>query len=98
MSKQRGPIAGIAIGAALSVLGPLVGMLITAFSLNRAFDSVKGTAVTPDNKARHLAEGISGAMNSTAIGIAVGIVGIVTLLVSLVFLLLGRKQKQDGSQ
>jgi biopolymer transport protein ExbB/TolQ len=82
--RKRKGLLGIVIGVLLTVLGPLVGLLVTVFSLHGAFDGVKGPSVAPENKARTLADGISHSMTATAIGVAVGIVGIIVLVASIV--------------
>jgi biopolymer transport protein ExbB/TolQ len=69
------------VGAVLMLLGPIVGLLLTVWSLNRSFESTKSGAIAPENKARHLADGISSGMNYTAIGIGVAIVGMICLAV-----------------
>jgi formate-dependent nitrite reductase membrane component NrfD len=51
-------------------LGTLVGLV-------KGFGAVGGESVDPSQKARILAEGIAEAMNCTALGLAVGILGII---------------------
>jgi biopolymer transport protein ExbB/TolQ len=86
------------VGAVLAVLGPVAGLLITVFSMNRAFDATSGTGIAPENKAKHLAEGISESMNATAFGIGLAIVGIVILAISAFFFVrAGNKQSATGA-
>lgn len=83
-AKRKG-LTGIVVGVALTMLGPLGGLLVTVFSLNRAFDSAKSPGVMPENKARNLAEGISESMNVTAFGVIIGIAGVLVLVGSLIY-------------
>ena len=81
----KGPLVGVIAGASGLVLAPLVGFAVTAVLLQRAFGSV--ATADPSEKARLLAEGISEAMNCTAAGLAVGVIGAIVFIVSLVILL-----------
>jgi ABC-type antimicrobial peptide transport system permease subunit len=92
MTRRKKALVGMIAGGVLAVLGPLAGVLATALSLNGAFAAVKAGAVAPEDKARHLAEGISSAMNMTAAGIALAVVGLVVLVVSAVVYARARPQ------
>ena len=89
MNPARRPsnrlLAGIVGGAATLVGAPALGVLVTAFFVQRAFAAV--ATADPSEKARLLAEAISEAMNFTIAGIVVGIVGMAVFAVSLFFLL-----------
>ncbi len=89
VTRRRGWI-GILVGIGLTALGPIAGILWTIFSLQGAFASVEGNQVPPEHKARTLADGISQSMNATLIGIAVGVIGLVTLIVSIVIVVRAR--------
>ncbi len=55
----------------------LSGLLGTVSGLITSFGAVSGESVDPSQKARILAEGISEAMNCTAFGLIVAIIGLV---------------------
>ena len=78
-------IAGIIGGAGSFVGGPTLGVVVTAFFVQRAFAAV--ATADPSEKARLLAEGISEAMNFAIAGLVVGFVGMAVFAVSLFFLL-----------
>jgi biopolymer transport protein ExbB/TolQ len=82
---QSRPLIGVVSGASVLILAPLVGFAATAVLLQRAFGNV--ATADPSEKARRLAEGISEAMNCTAAGLVVGVLGAVVFIVSLVILL-----------
>ena len=63
--------------ALLANLAMLSGLLGTVTGLIKAFGAVSGESVSPTDKARVLAQGISEAMNCTAFGLMVAIVGLV---------------------
>jgi biopolymer transport protein ExbB len=63
--------------ALLANLSMLSGLLGTVSGLIRSFGAVSGESVDPSQKARILAEGISEAMNCTAFGLIVAIIGLV---------------------
>jgi len=63
--------------ALLSNLAMLSGLLGTISGLIKSFGAVGGESVDPSQKARILAEGISEAMNCTAFGLMVAIVGLI---------------------
>lgn len=83
--RSRGTIQGMIAGGAVFVIAPVGGVLVTAILLQRAFGAV--ATADPAQKARLLAEAISNAMYSTAIGLAVGFFGAVVFVVSLVLTL-----------
>jgi biopolymer transport protein ExbB/TolQ len=84
MTAQKKGVIGIVVGVVLTVLGPVGGLLVTVLSLNRAFDATKNSGVAAENKAKELAGGISESMNATAIGIGIGLLGMVVLIVSII--------------
>ena len=92
VTAKRNAVIGIAVGAVLTVLGPLAGLLTTVFSLNRAFSASSNPSAPAEHKAKDLAEGISQSMNATAFGIIAGVVGLLVLVGSLVYLLVKNKQ------
>jgi biopolymer transport protein ExbB/TolQ len=96
MAAQKKGLIGIVVGVVLTVLGPLGGLLVTVFSLNRAFDATKNPGVAPENKAKELAGGISESMNATAIGIGIGILGMVVLIVSIVHAVRANKASRSA--
>ncbi|MBI5532401.1 MAG: MotA/TolQ/ExbB proton channel family protein [Deltaproteobacteria bacterium] len=97
--EQKKPLIGIVIGAVLTALAPLVGLLITIASVNRSFAKVEGNSVDPADKAKVLASGISSSMNATAIGIGLGALGLLVLVVSiLLFLRATTSQRQPPSE
>src|SRR5690606_19231482 len=57
-------------------LAMLCGLFGTIIGLIKAFGAVGGERVDPSQKARILAEGISEAMNCTAVGLLAGIVAV----------------------
>jgi biopolymer transport protein ExbB/TolQ len=63
--------------ALLSNLAMLSGLLGTIAGLIKSFGAVGGESVDPSQKARILAEGISEAMNCTAFGLIVAIMGLI---------------------
>src|SRR5216684_4968925 len=63
--------------ALLANLSMLSGLLGTVSGLITSFGAVSGESVDPSQKARILAEGISEAMNCTAFGLLVAIVGLI---------------------
>jgi len=88
----RGPVAGFVGG--LCLLAPGAGAaLVGVWRLVSGFGAVEGSAVAPGDKAKVLAAAISGAMDLIAVGIGVGIVGLVLAGVS-VYLLFGRRSEE----
>jgi biopolymer transport protein ExbB len=67
--------------ALLANLSMLSGLLGTVSGLIVSFGAVSGESVDPSQKARILAEGISEAMNCTAFGLIVAILGLVAFAV-----------------
>jgi biopolymer transport protein ExbB/TolQ len=67
--------------ALLANLSMLSGLLGTVSGLITSFGAVSGESVDPSQKARILAEGISEAMNCTAFGLIVAIIGLVAFAV-----------------
>src|ERR1700733_2986985 len=63
--------------ALLANLAMLCGLLGTVSGLIRSFGAVSGESVDPSQKARILAEGISEAMNCTAFGLIVALIGLI---------------------
>src|SRR5262252_2350609 len=63
--------------ALLANLAMLSGLLGTVTGLIKSFGAVAGTSVDPSQKATILANGISEAMNCTAFGLGVAIVGLI---------------------
>lgn len=63
--------------ALLANLAMLSGLLGTVTGLIMSFGAVAGESVDPSQKARVLAQGISEAMNCTAFGLLVAIVGLI---------------------
>ena len=64
----------LALFANLAMLSGLFGTIV---GLIKAFGAVGGESVDPSQKARILAEGISEAMNCTAFGLIVAIIGLI---------------------
>jgi len=67
--------------ALLANLSMLSGLLGTVSGLITSFGAVSGESVDPSQKARILAEGISEAMNCTAFGLIVAIMGLIAFAV-----------------
>ncbi len=65
-------LLGLLISAGVVFLAPVLGLLSTVLFLRGAFRDT--ASVDPSEKARFLAEGISDAMNGTALGLAISIV------------------------
>ena len=63
--------------ALLANLAMLSGLLGTVTGLIKSFGAVSGESVDPSQKARILAQGISEAMNCTAFGLIVAIMGLI---------------------
>lgn len=95
MTAQKKGLIGIVVGVVLTVLGPVGGLLVTVLMLNRSFDATKNPGVAAENKAKQLAGGISESMNATAIGIGIGILGMVVLIVSIMYAV--RANKKPGA-
>ncbi len=87
MSQRSAKIAAIA-GGAMTVLGPISGIALTALFTSRAFSTAG--SVPAEGRAAHVASGIDGAMNYTIAGSAVGVIGLVIVIASLVVLLRSR--------
>jgi len=85
--EQKKPLIGIVVGAVLTAIGPLLGLIITVVGLQRSFDQVSGGSIDPSQKATHLASGISSSMTATAVGVGVGSFGMVVVMVSLAMFL-----------
>ena len=83
MSGDRGKRStiGVWVGAALTVLGPIGGLLVSVLLNARAF--VGTSAVPVEARAQHVAQGIDGAITATLVGAAVGAFGLLLLLASL---------------
>ena len=71
ISKRTGYLA------LLANLSMLSGLLGTVSGLISSFGAVSGESVDPSQKARILAEGISEAMNCTAFGLIVALIGLI---------------------
>jgi len=67
--------------ALLANLSMLSGLLGTVSGLITSFGAVSGESVDPSQKARILAQGISEAMNCTAFGLIVAIMGLIAFAV-----------------
>ena len=89
--RERRPLVALIAGACVLVLGPIVGVLVTMKRLVSAFDTVGGTSVAPEDKAKVLAAGIETSMNATAIGVAISVVGLLVMAVAGFVLVLGRR-------
>jgi biopolymer transport protein ExbB len=63
----------VATSAIFAMLGALIGLV-------KAFGAVGGENVDPSQKARILAEGISEAMNCTALGVVVWVPSVIALI------------------
>jgi biopolymer transport protein ExbB len=63
--------------ALMANLAMLSGLLGTVLGSHQSFGAVSGESVDPSQKARILAEGISEAMNCTAFGLIVAIMGLI---------------------
>ena len=63
--------------ALLANLSMLTGLLGTVTGLIKSFGAVAGQSVDPSQKATILAQGISEAMNCTAFGLGVAIIGLI---------------------
>ncbi len=79
------------ISLVLVVGGPFYGMLGTIFGMIRAFSVLKeGSTSGPEE----LSSNISIALETTGIGIVVAVIALVPFLISLVFVLRYRRQRQ----
>lgn len=90
MSKRHAVIAAI-FGGAMTVLGPISGVALTALFTSRAFSTAGG--VPAESRAAHVASGLDSAMNYTLAGGAVGVVGLVVVVASLVALVRARSDQ-----
>jgi hypothetical protein len=70
---------GTRVAAALLAGTTLTAAVGTVVGLAKAFSAVDGETLNPADNARVVAEGISGAMNFTALGIASALLGAVIL-------------------
>ena len=75
--RRKTAPAATTIVQSLIALSILVGGIGTLVGLVKAFGAVGGESVDPSQKARILAEGIAEAMNCTALGLVVGVTGLV---------------------
>ena len=77
MSKKKTSknLIGLLVSGGFVVVAPFLGLAITVLFLRGAFRETAG--VDPSQKARHLAEGISEAMNGTACGMVVSLLAMV---------------------
>ncbi|HNC96337.1 MAG TPA: MotA/TolQ/ExbB proton channel family protein [Myxococcota bacterium] len=88
---MKRPLIGILVGLGITVVAPSCGLLGTVIGLSQSFHAVGSTA--PEAKAKTLSEGISVAMNSTMVGLALVPVGMTILLVSVWFWWKGRGEE-----
>src|SRR5882724_9390253 len=70
--RTRAVAMVVAVAAMVGALGSLIGLV-------KAFGAIGGESVDPSRKARILAEGISEAMNCTALGFVIGLPSVVVL-------------------
>jgi hypothetical protein len=87
VASNKRALVGIVGGGILTLLGPIGGSVATTLSTRGAFDSVRGGSVAPADKAQHLANGISGAMTYTLVGVVVGAIGVAVLMISAILFL-----------
>jgi biopolymer transport protein ExbB/TolQ len=82
-------------GGVLLVLGPAGGLLGTVLGMVRTFDAASegGSA-----DAAEVAEGVDVALLTTAVGLPVGLAGLVLLVVGLVVGLRGRKASDEVTE
>jgi hypothetical protein len=71
----------LALWGAWMQLGPMLGMVLTVISMVGSFNEIRADGVP--GSAEVLASDISLALNSTAIGILLGMVGLIFLLIAL---------------
>lgn len=76
------------VGLAMVILGPAGGFAATVIGVHGAFGRVD--QVDPDQKAKVVADGISGAMNWALLGTGVGVVGAAVLAVGIYHVLRSR--------
>lgn len=98
MKKKRKGLIGIVVGVVFIVAGPVGGLLVTVFTLNRSFDAAKSPGALPEHKARNLAEGISESMNATAFGVGVAVIGFIVLVTSLIYVVRANKKEAAGTR
>jgi biopolymer transport protein ExbB/TolQ len=79
MATMSRNLVGLIISAGVIVAAPLLGLAVTVLFLQGTFKA--NTSADPSQKARLLAEGISGAMNATAFGLIVGVLAIIPTIV-----------------
>jgi hypothetical protein len=77
-------------GLLLFLGAPLVGILFTIHGTASSFDAVEGSAIAPEDKARYLADGISGSMNALVVGGGACVVGLVLFVAALTVFLKSR--------
>jgi biopolymer transport protein ExbB/TolQ len=83
---------GLLISGIIAVVAPVVGLLSTVLFLRGAFHA--NASVPPSDKARVLADGISGAMNGTALGLGVSLIAVVFAVVFAVRLIRERRESR----
>jgi biopolymer transport protein ExbB/TolQ len=74
-SKARGPLIGLVVSLVIVVVAPILGVLGSSLLMIRSFDQTR--VGDPSEKAERLGQGISGAMNSTVLGVVAGIVALI---------------------
>ena len=77
--RQQLP-SGTRIIAVIVATSSMLGALGTVIGLVKAFGAFGGESVDPSQRARILAEGISEAMNCTALGVIVWVPSVIALL------------------
>lgn len=84
MTKRKAVITAL-IGGALTVLGPVSGVVLSALLTSRAFSTA--ASVPAQARAAHVASGIDSAMHCTIAGGVVGAAGLVTVVVAVILLM-----------
>jgi biopolymer transport protein ExbB/TolQ len=82
-------------GGLLLVLGPAAGLLGTVLGMVRAFDATSEGGAAD---ASEVAAGVNTALLTTAVGLPVGLVGLVLLVVGLIVGLKGQKASNAVTQ
>lgn len=90
--KNTGPMVSLGVGGLLLFGSPLAGLLFSVFGVSRSFDAVEGNGVPPEDKAKVLADGISGSMDALIVGGAGTVLGLVVVVLSLKALAKNRRQ------
>lgn len=91
--RRRVALSALLVSAAATIASLLATGAATSLGLTSAYAST-GSTVDPSQKARVLAEGISGAMNAAALGLISTFIAVVAMVACLVAFLVYRSRPE----